>query len=75
MDDVRVIASDIAARLRTKALIADVEIPEINAKVICGDVGFLVRVDGYRVYVVCVGVGINFAGDGSDDVVLLLHAG
>lgn len=61
--------------IRTEALVADVEIPEVDAEVVGGDVGFLVRVDGDGVYVVCVGVGVDFAGDGGDDVVLLLHAG
>lgn len=38
----------------TKTLIGDLEVPEINSKVIGTEVCFLVTIDTYTVYVVCV---------------------
>jgi hypothetical protein len=58
----------------TEALVADVQVPQINAQVISRDVSLLVGVDRNRVYVVRVGVRVDFAGDGGDDAVLVGHA-
>lgn len=58
----------------TKALVADAEVPKVDAEIIGGDVGFLVRVDGYGMDVVCMSVGVDFAWQGRDDVLLEHHA-
>jgi len=57
----------------TKALVANVKVPKIYPKIIGRNVGFLIRVDRDRMDVVCVSVGVNLAGNGGDDVVLLHH--
>ena len=57
----------------TKALVTNVEVPKVYPKVVGGDVGFLIRIDRDGMDVVCVSVGVNFAGDSGDNVVLLGH--
>jgi hypothetical protein len=57
----------------TKALVAGIEVPEVNAEVISRYVSLLIRIDGDGMDVVGMGVGVNLSGDGSDDVVLLYH--
>ena len=59
---------------RTEGLIRYIHIPEIDAEVGCGDVRLLVRVHRDGVDVICMGVGVNLARYGRDDVVLLGHA-
>ena len=57
----------------TKALVANIKIPEIYPKIVGRDVGFLIRIDRDGVDMVCVSVGVNLPGNGGDDVVLLRH--
>lgn len=57
----------------TETLVAYIKVPEIYSKVIGRDIGFLIRVDRDGMDMVCVGVGVNLAGNGGDDVVLLHH--
>lgn len=57
----------------TKALVADVKVPEIYPKIVGRDVGFLVRIYRDGMDVICVSVGVNLAGNGGDNVVLLHH--
>ena len=57
----------------TEALVTDIEVPEIYSKIVGGDVSFLIRIDGDGVDVVCMSVGVDLAGNGSDNVVLLGH--
>lgn len=57
----------------TEALVAGIEVPEIDAEVIGRYVSLLIRVDGDGMNVVGVGVRVNLSGNGSDDVVLLDH--
>jgi hypothetical protein len=59
----------------TETLITDVQIPEVDPEVICGDVRLLVGINGDGVDVISVCVGVNFPWHGSDDVILVLHAG
>jgi hypothetical protein len=59
----------------TETLITDVQIPEVDPEVICGDVRLLVGINGDGVDVISVCVGVNFPRNGSDDVILMLHAG
>lgn len=58
---------------RTETLIADAQVPQVHPEVISGNVGLLVRVDRDRVNVVRMGVRVDLAGDGGDDVVLVGH--
>lgn len=58
----------------TKALIADTEVPEVDAEIIGRDVSFLVRIDGYGMDMVCMGIGVDLAGKGGDDILLEHHA-
>lgn len=60
---------------RTEGLVGDVEIPEVDAEVVGAHVRFAVRIDADGVDVVRVGVGVHLAGDGSDDGVVVGHAG
>jgi hypothetical protein len=60
-------------RCLTEALVADVQVPEVDPQVIRGDVGLLIRVDGDRVYMVCMSIGVHLPRDGSYDVVLVGH--
>ena len=57
----------------TKALIANVQVPEVYPKIIGGDVGFLIGIDRDGVDMVCVSVGVDLPGNSGDDVVLLCH--
>lgn len=58
---------------RTETLVTDVEVPEVDAEIIGRDVRFTVGVDGDGVDVISMGVGIDLAGDGGNDLVLCLH--
>lgn len=68
-------ATATADRGRTEALVADTEIPQVDAEIVCRNVGLLIRIDGDGVDVVCMGIGVNLARDGGNDIVLLYHAG
>lgn len=57
----------------TEALVANIKVPEVYPKIVCGDVCFLIGIDRDGVDVVCVSVGVNLAGNCGDDVVLLGH--
>lgn len=57
----------------TETLVAGIEVPEIDAKVVGGDVRLLIRVHGDGMNVVGMGVRVNLPGNGSDDIVLLYH--
>jgi hypothetical protein len=57
----------IPSRHHTKALVANVEIPEVNAEVVSRNVGLAVRIDRYRIDVVGVSVGVDFSRDGRSD--------
>lgn len=46
----------------TKALVADIEVPQVDAQVVGGDVRLGIRVDRNRVDVVGVSVGIDLSG-------------
>jgi hypothetical protein len=59
----------------TETLITDVQIPEVDPEVVCGDVRLLVGINGDGVDVISVCIGVNFPWNGSDDVILMLHAG
>lgn len=56
---------------RTEALVADVQVPEIDAQVVCRDIGFAIRVDRDRVDVVGMGVGVDFAWHGGDNGIVV----
>jgi hypothetical protein len=60
---------------RTETLITDVQIPEVDAQVICGNVCLLIGINGDRMDMVGMSVGVNFARYGGDNVVLMLHTG
>ena len=60
---------------RTKAPVRNIQIPEVYSQVICRYVCFLVGIDSDGVDVVGVCIGVYFAGNGSDDVVLMRHTG
>lgn len=62
-------------RIRTEALITDVQVPEVDPEVVRRDIGFLVGVDRYGMYVISVCIGVYFARDSGDYVVLLGHTG
>lgn len=55
----------------TEALVADVQVPEVDAQVIRRDVGLPVRVDRDRVDMVGVGVRVYFAGNRSNNGVVM----
>jgi hypothetical protein len=58
----------------TETSIADVQVPQIDSKVISGDVGFLIRVNRNGMYMIGMSIGVDFAGDSGDDIILLHHA-
>jgi len=64
-----------ALRGLTKALVADVQVPQVDPQIICRDVRLPVRVDADRVDVVSVRIGVHFARDRSGDAVVRGHAG
>jgi hypothetical protein len=57
-----------------EALVLDVEVPQVDAKIVAADEGLAVAVDGDAVDVVCVGVGVCPARDGSDDGIMVSEA-
>jgi hypothetical protein len=58
-----------------EALVLDVEVPEVNSKIVGADEGLAIAVDGYAINVIGVGVCVGFAWDGSDDSVVMGQAG
>ena len=62
-------------RQRTETAVADLQVPQIDPQIVRRDIRLLVRIHGYRVYVVCMGIGVNFARDSGNNIVLLLHSG
>lgn len=67
-------ATEATQQKLTKALVADVEIPKVDSQIVRGNICLLVRIDRNRVYVVCMGVCVDFAGDGGNDVFLVCHS-
>ena len=57
----------------TEALVAYIKVPKIYSKIVGRDISFLIRIYRDGMDVVCVGVGVNLARNGGDDVVLLHH--
>jgi hypothetical protein len=57
-----------------KALILNVEVPEIYSQIVTGDEGLAITVDGDAVYMVGVCVGVGSAGDGGNYSVVMGHA-
>lgn len=57
----------------TEALVANIQIPQVDPEIIGRDVSLLVRVDGYRVYVVRMSVSVDFARNRGNDVILHGH--
>lgn len=55
----------------TEALIANVEVPEVDAQVVCRNVSFAIRVDRDRVDVVSMGIGVDFAWHGGDNSIVV----
>ncbi len=64
-----------SSSIRTEALVADIEVPEVDPKVISRYVSFTIRVDRYRVDMVSVGVRVHFSRHSSDNVILDSHTG
>ena len=60
---------------RTEALVTDVQIPEVDTQIVCGNVCLLIGINGDRMDMISMCVGVNFARYGGDDVVLVLHTG
>lgn len=59
----------------TEALVADVQVPQVNPQIICRDVRLPIRVDADRVDVVSVCVGVHLSRHSSGDAVVCGHAG
>ena len=57
----------------TEALVTNVKVPKVYPEIVGGDVGFLIRIYRDGMNMVCMGVGVDLAGNGGDDVVLLGH--
>ena len=66
-------AAPCAGRL-TEAAVAVVQVPEIDAQVVCADVCFSVRIDRDGVDVVGMCVGVYFSWNRGDDLVLSYHS-
>ncbi len=60
---------------RTETLITDVQIPEVDTQVIRGNVCLLIGINGDRMDMISMCVGVNFARYGGNNVVLMLHTG
>ena len=58
----------------TEALIADIEVPQIDAEVVTGDVCFTIRVDGNRINVIRMRILVDFPGYCSNNAILYLHS-
>lgn len=58
-----------------EALILNVEVPQVDAQIITTDVCLAIAVDRNAINVVSVGVGVHAARYGSDDCVVVCHAG
>jgi hypothetical protein len=56
-----------------EALILDVEVPKVDAKIVAADEGLAITVDRYAIDVVCVGIRICPPGDSSNDGVMMGH--
>jgi hypothetical protein len=63
-----------ATEKRTEALVADVQVPEVDAQVIGRDVGLSIRVDRDGVDVVGMGIGVDLSRNSSSDRVVGGHA-
>lgn len=59
----------------TKALVADVEVPQVDAQVVGGDIRLSIRVDRNRVDVVSVSVGIDLSGHSGYNRVVVSELG
>lgn len=57
-----------------KALVLDVQVPEIDAQVITADESLSIAVDRYAVDMVCMGVCIYPPGHGCDDCLMVRHS-
>lgn len=58
-----------------EALVLNVEIPQINPKVVTADERLPIAIHGDAVYVVCVGVGIRLSGYSGHDGIMMCHSG
>lgn len=58
-----------------ETLVLNVEVPQVDAEIVTADEGLAIAVDGDAVDVVCVGVGVRPAGDGSNDGIMVGKAG
>lgn len=58
-----------------KALILDIQIPEVDAEVVRADKRLAVAVDGYAVDMIGVGIGVRSARYGGNDGVMMGQAG
>lgn len=54
-----------------KALVLDVEIPQVDPEIITADEGFAITVDRDAVDVICVGVGVGTPRDGGHDGIMV----
>lgn len=57
-----------------ETLVLNVEVPEVDSKIVGADKGLTIAVDGYAVDVVGVGIRIGFAGYGCDDSIVMGQA-
>lgn len=56
-----------------ETLILNVQVPEVDSKVVTADKGLAVTVDGDTVDVVCMGVGVGSSGYCSNNGVVMRH--
>ena len=56
---------------RTKGLIGDIQVPEIDTEVVGRNISLQVRVDRDRMDVICVRIGVYFPRHSSNNIVLL----
>lgn len=54
-----------------EALVLNIEVPEVNSEIIGADKGLAIAVDGYTINVVGVGICVGFAGNGSNNGIMM----
>lgn len=57
----------------TEAPVADVQVPQVDAQVVRGEISLAIRVDGNTVDVVGVGILIDLPRNSRHDIVLWCH--
>ena len=57
-----------------EALVLDVQVPQVDPKIIATDEGLSIAVYGDTVNVIGMGVGVGASGNGGDDGVMVGHA-